>query len=92
MLPYILPGTITLASALPYICYMPKEGDIVIALEPSMQKKIIKRIGRITGGSYYLNGDNKNASTDSKDFGLVSRDAILAKVIYISKPKTSAPK
>lgn len=55
-------------------------GDVVIASHDGLEK--IKRIERQQGNLLYLLGDNKAASTDSRDFGWVQADTILAKIIW----------
>lgn len=72
-------------------------GDIVIARRG--KKEIIKRVKRITKNKYYLVGDNKKASTDSRDFGSVARKDILAVAVFVvgtsrfmRNKKKSAPK
>lgn len=56
-----------------------KTGDVVLANIKG--RDIIKRVYSISNGQYDLRGDNTDASTDSRNFGLVSRDNILGKVI-----------
>ncbi len=57
-----------------------KIGDIVVA--KVNDKVIIKRVTKIINNRYFLVGDNKNKSTDSRTFGLVNKKNILAKIIY----------
>jgi phage repressor protein C with HTH and peptisase S24 domain len=51
-------------------------GDVVIVRDPrSQDRMILKRCVARTGKMLDLRGDNADASTDSRDFGLVaSRD------------------
>jgi nickel-type superoxide dismutase maturation protease len=57
-------------------------GDVVVARRPDRPElEIIKRITAINaGGAFFLAGDNPASSTDSRQFGAVPRDAILARV------------
>jgi nickel-type superoxide dismutase maturation protease len=57
-------------------------GDVVVARRPDRPGlAIIKRIASIeAGGSIFLAGDNPAASTDSRQFGLVPREQIVARV------------
>jgi phage repressor protein C with HTH and peptisase S24 domain len=55
-------------------------GDIVIVSHNGLEK--IKRIEKQQGDLIYLLGDNPIASTDSRDFGWVQADAIVAKVVW----------
>jgi nickel-type superoxide dismutase maturation protease len=59
-----------------------KVGDVVVARRPDRPRlDIIKRIGSIDGdGRIFLTGDNPTSSTDSREFGPVSRDDISARV------------
>ena len=57
-----------------------KIGDILVVNHPySLNKKIVKRVSKIKGDSlYFLEGDNSNESSDSKTFGYISQESIIA--------------
>lgn len=57
-------------------------GDVVVARRPDRPElDIIKRIAAIdAGGAIFLAGDNPVASTDSRQFGPVTRVQIVARV------------
>jgi nickel-type superoxide dismutase maturation protease len=57
-------------------------GDVVVARRPDRPElQIIKRIQAIDAvGAIVLSGDNPAASTDSRQFGPVTRDHIVARV------------
>ena len=57
-------------------------GDVVVAWRPDRPElEIIKRIQAIdAGGAIFLAGDNPAASTDSRQFGVVMRHHIRARV------------
>jgi nickel-type superoxide dismutase maturation protease len=57
-------------------------GDVVVARRPDRPElEIIKRIQSIDAdGAVVLVGDNPGASTDSRQFGAVARDHIVARV------------
>ena len=57
-------------------------GDVVVARRPDRPElEIIKRIAAIdAGGAIVLEGDNPAASTDSRQFGPVTREHIVARV------------
>jgi nickel-type superoxide dismutase maturation protease len=55
-------------------------GDVVVLKHGKMEK--IKRISKIEGSRIYLLGDNPNYSTDSRHFGSVPAEDVLAKVIW----------
>jgi nickel-type superoxide dismutase maturation protease len=57
-------------------------GDVVVARRPDRpEQEIIKRIHSIDAvGTIFLIGDNPRASTDSRNFGAVTREQIVARV------------
>ena len=57
-----------------------KIGDILVVNHPySLNKKIVKRVSKIKGDSlYFLEGDNSYESSDSKTFGYISTESIIA--------------
>ena len=55
-------------------------GDVVIVSHNGLEK--IKRIEKRQGDLIYLLGDNPAASTDSRQFGWVQANSIVAKVIW----------
>ncbi len=57
-----------------------RPGDVVIVSQGGLEK--IKRIERQQGSLLYLLGDNPTASTDSRSFGWVQADTIVAKVVW----------
>ena len=78
MAPTFREGDNVLVSSIPYFFSNPKVGDIVIL---KREKYIIKRITKMRNGKFFLVGDNKKESTDSRNFGWVSEKEILGKVI-----------
>lgn len=56
-----------------------KRGDIVMFRHQGIEK--IKRIVSIRNELLWLEGDNKAASTDSRDFGSVPIEQVIAKVV-----------
>lgn len=56
-----------------------RPGHVVIFRHHSREK--IKRITHIEKKRVFVVGDNDAASTDSREFGWISRDQILGKVI-----------
>ncbi len=68
-----------LVSSLPLKFGKPKVGDIVVF--EKYNKYYIKRIKEVKKDKYFLEGDNKKDSQDSKRFGLVEEKQIKGKVI-----------
>lgn len=68
----------------------PKVRDIVI-----VKGDMVKRIKRINRDKVWIEGDNRNESTDSRHFGPISIDQIVGRVIYKSDqvpcPQCEAP-
>jgi phage repressor protein C with HTH and peptisase S24 domain len=81
MEPGIKNGQIVLVSSIPFFIWEPRVYDIV--LFRNKEKNFIKRIQKEEQKKYYLTGDNKNDSLDSRNLGWVDRDQILGKVIFI---------
>lgn len=57
-----------------------RRGDVVIVHHNGMEK--IKRLKTIRTHHVYIVGDNRAASTDSRHFGWISRDAVVGRVIW----------
>lgn len=58
-----------------------REGDIVIAEHEG--ELIIKRVAGVKTGGYFLMGDNREESVDSRSFGLVKKEQIEGQVIIV---------
>lgn len=94
MAPTLAPGDVALAIPL----HRPAVGDVVVVEHPDrpryeMVKRIVgvpgQRMGERTLGAdeWWVEGDFSDASTDSRQFGPVRRDALKAKVVLIYWPK-----
>lgn len=70
----------------------PKINSIVIFKRP--ERELIKRIKRIEHDEYFVQGDNVDQSTDSREFGLVSQADILGVIVMKIRfaTPTKAPK
>lgn len=81
MAPLLRPGALVVARAIDPRTAL-RVGDVVVARRPDrLTLEIIKRIEAVTeAGSFVLAGDNPSASTDSRQFGPVTRDQIVARV------------
>ena len=64
----------------------PSKGNIVVITKEN--KFIVKRIREIKKSGYFVVGDNKKHSKDSRKFGLIKRNQIIGKVFYIIKERT----
>lgn len=69
---------------------LPHRGDVVLALDPRFPSRVLlKRVAGIDlHGQVTLHGDNASASTDSRDFGPVRAEAVIARVIWRYWPVT----
>lgn len=81
MEPLIKNGNTVLVSNIFYLFKSPKVGDI-IAFKNFDEKVLIKRIIKKENKKFFIKGDNKKDSMDSKNFGMISGDKIVGKVIY----------
>jgi len=68
----------------------PSRGDLVAVRVPARAAAVcglpagsvlIKRIVRVRGGRYFLEGDNRGASCDSRAWGAVPESALLGRVV-----------
>lgn len=59
------------------------EDDIVVCQPPTSELYMIKRVVMIEDGRYFVQGDNREMSTDSRQFGWLSRSDILGKVVSV---------
>lgn len=80
MEPLIKFDEFVLASSLPYVFKNPQKGDIIV-FKDKTRKTLIKRIIRIKGENYFVLGDNRRDSLDSRKFGWILRREILGKII-----------
>lgn len=80
MIPTYFENDSVIASSIPYWLMKPRIKDIVVF---EINKRFyIKRIKEIIENKYFLMGDNKKDSLDSRKFGLVTREQIKAKIIF----------
>jgi len=81
MAPRLRAGALVIAEPL-YDAAVLRPGDVVVARRPDRPHlEIIKRINSIDAvGTIFLVGDNPAASTDSRQFGAVTREHIVARV------------
>lgn len=77
MLPTLREGRLVIASGL---FREVQPGQMVIVRHQGLEK--IKRIYRIDGEKVFVLGDNPEKSTDSRSFGWLSVQSIIARVIW----------
>lgn len=63
-------------------------GNIIIFEHEGKEK--IKRISEIKDGKLFVLGDHSEASTDSRSFGWIETDAVIAKLLWPRAPKDLA--
>ena len=82
MEPKLKPGDYVLVNKLAYVFQKPAKRDVIIFRHPKEKNKfLIKRIASITdSGEYFVVGDNKNQSSDSRNFGNIKKNLIIGKV------------
>lgn len=81
MSPTLISGQIVVVNRLSYLFSKPKNGDIIAVKDPRDKKFLIKRITKISMDKYFVEGDNKKHSTDSRVFGMIGKQDIVGKVI-----------
>ena len=80
MEPFLFNSQTVLASSIPFIFSKPKIGDVTVF--KNNKKVFIKRIKKINKSKYFLIGDNKKDSLDSKNIGWISKQQILGTVVF----------
>lgn len=78
MFPTFREGDMVLVSSIPFLFKNPRMGDLIVLKK---KKHIIKRIKKIDGNLFFVEGDNLKESTDSRSFGWISKKSIVGKVI-----------
>lgn len=81
MLPTFQPGQDILCFNWAYIFSKPKIGELVVIRKNG--KDMVKRIQKIQNHQYFVEGDNKFGSTDSRNFGWINKSEIVGKVIMV---------
>jgi nickel-type superoxide dismutase maturation protease len=57
------------------------EGDIVICRHPTMDLELVKRVMVLEEGRFFVQGDNAKESSDSRQFGWLTKEHICGKVV-----------
>lgn len=89
MQPTLEEGSTVLVNRLAYLFKDPQIGEIVAIKNPTGREVLIKRISRVENAAkqskkYFVLGDNKNYSTDSRKFGMIEKKKIIGKVLAFS--------
>lgn len=82
MKPTLQEGSIVIVNKLAYLFKNPQVGEIVALKKPGSREVIIKRVSRVEKGKYFVIGDNKEQSTDSRKFGMLTKNDIIGKIIF----------
>ena len=80
MQPNFKEGDFIIVNRLAYIFKKPSIGDVVVVNRSN--KIILKRITSVSNEKYFVVGDNKIASKDSRSFGTIDKDSIIGKVMF----------
>lgn len=66
----------------PYFFSQPKIGDVIIFRQVVPPFVLCKRIVKIVNSKMWVEGDNKEKSIDSRNFGFIDRKNIIGKIIF----------
>lgn len=58
-----------------------KAGDVIIFNHSAPPHVLIKRIIKISNNKFWVEGDNKKVSIDSRSFGFILKKDIIGKVV-----------
>ena len=62
-------------------------GDVVVCQHPDRPELLtVKRIKRRVGEGWWIEGDNPEASSDSREFGPIATDLVRAKIVVRLRP------
>lgn len=72
--------TLTSGKLVVFVSRRPRVGDVVMFRHSGHEK--IKRVARLDDGRLYVLGDNPVASTDSRDFGWLGLESVVATLLW----------
>ena len=82
MEPLFPQGSIILVSSIPYFFSSPKVRDVIVYKEKRSDTYFVKRITSVEKGTYFVEGDNKKDSLDSRKLGRIKKKDIIGKVVF----------
>lgn len=86
MHPGVQAGQIILVNRYAYLLGTPEVGDVVVFRNPLSNRLTIKRLAAIADGPlYYVVGDNRSESVDSRHYGALTRDLIIGRVELLGR-------
>ena len=92
MEPLCKEGDFVLLDRLSYFVFRPKVGDMVVLRHPQEDRLILKYITKEKTDEYHswywVEGLNKEGSSDSSSFGWIPREIILGKALLMRKSRT----
>jgi phage repressor protein C with HTH and peptisase S24 domain len=80
MMPVLPPSTLVIGFK---TFKKPKPGQIIIFTHEGKEK--IKRVEKVEKNKVYVTGDNQADSSDSRQFGWVTNDEVIARIIWPRK-------
>lgn len=87
MAPTCQEGDFVLVNRMSYLFSCPRIGHIIVLKDPRDSPwHIVKRICAIKDSFVWVEGDNKEKSTDSRNFGWVGKEYIVGKVWFVGRP------
>lgn len=81
MEPTLTEGRLVWVNHWAYFFQKPKIGDVVVF--DWQGKNFVKRITEKDNNGYFLSGDKKEDSLDSRKLGLIPRDKIQGKILFL---------
>lgn len=81
MEPVFHPRQTLLVSFIPYLFRTPQINEIIVLQSPKDGRFIVKRIRKTKDNDYFVMGDNEKESTDSREFGWITKKEIMGKVV-----------
>ncbi len=82
MLPEFKSGSLVLVEKLSYRFRNPARGEVVVFNSPLGGQQVDRVIKEVETQMYWVEGDNAEESTDSRQFGPVAKSDIMGRVIW----------